>query len=72
MSSTDEIDSELLIMAVKKNPCIWNYKLKDYSNKTIKNRAWMAVCEEVVNDFNNKSINEKNAIGKCIINFNAL
>lgn len=63
MSSNDNIDIELLIMAVKKNACIWNYKLQDYSNKTIKNRAWSAVCEEVVSDFKNRSINEKNASG---------
>ncbi|XP_050344440.1 uncharacterized protein LOC126780071 [Nymphalis io] len=63
MSSGDEIDVELLIMAVKKRLCLWNYKLQDYSNKTIKNRAWVAVCEEIVNDFKDKSIIEKNAIG---------
>lgn len=64
MSSGDEIDVELLIMAVKKRQCLWNYKLQDYSNKTIKNRAWSAVCEEIVSDFKDKHINEKNAIGK--------
>lgn len=64
MNSSENIDVELLIVAVKKNACIWNYKLQEYSNKTIKNRAWAAVCEDVVSDFQNKSLIEKNAIGK--------
>lgn len=62
--NTYSCDTDLLISAVKKHECIWNYKLKEYSNKTLKNKAWMEVVKEVTPDFENKSIEEKNLIGK--------
>lgn len=57
-------DVDVLIATVKKYDCIWNYKDKGYSNKTIKNRAWIEVVAEITPDFENKSNEEKNLIGK--------
>lgn len=40
-------DTELLIKAIRKHPCLWDVGLKDYHNREIKDLAWEEVCTEV-------------------------
>ena len=36
-----------LVEAVEKHPCLYNYHLKDYSNREKVNTAWANVAQEM-------------------------
>ena len=36
-----------LVQAVEKYPCLYNYKLSDYSRKDVVDKAWVEVGKEV-------------------------
>ncbi|CAG4935119.1 unnamed protein product [Parnassius apollo] len=60
----ENIDDELFINEIKENECIWNYSSELNSDKIKKDGAWRALCEKFDPDFNEKSVKEKNDIGK--------
>lgn len=57
-------DSDALISAIKTHEIIWNYKLKEHSDKIKKNNAWAIICAQVIENFDEKTNQEKNKIGK--------
>lgn len=57
-------DSDALISAIKAQELIWNYKLKEHSDKIKKNNAWAIICAQVIENFDEKSVQEKNQDGK--------
>jgi len=42
--------SKLLIKAVKKYPCLYNAKSKDYRNRTLTKSVWEKIAEHLDND----------------------
>jgi hypothetical protein len=57
-------DTDEFISTIKSFPCIWNYKMESYSNRTVKNNAWATISEMFTPNFEQKSKKEKNNIGK--------
>ncbi|KAL4084308.1 hypothetical protein QTP88_028133 [Uroleucon formosanum] len=64
--SGDEIDVELLIGAVKNYPEIWNVAAETYHDSNKKRGAWIKICEEFCQRFNEKNDKERNEICKYI------
>jgi hypothetical protein len=60
----DELDVELFINEVQKYPEIWNIKSEEYRDRNKKRTAWIKVCEVLCGNFNDKTEEEKNSIGK--------
>lgn len=56
-------DTGVLIMAVEKQPCLWDGNHKDYHNREIKELAWEVVCNEVYEDWD--SMDERDKARKC-------
>ena len=44
----DYFDSELLIIEVEKRSPLYNKVLPDYSDKNVKEKLWIEVCEAIV------------------------
>ena len=65
----DLFDTELLITEVEKRPPLYDFKLKEYSDKNIKERLWNEVCETVVSDWDTLSPEDKKEKGKkqCLL-----
>ncbi|KAK9874467.1 hypothetical protein WA026_002812 [Henosepilachna vigintioctopunctata] len=59
-------DSYALISAIKTQELIWNYKLKEHSDKIKKNNAWAIICAQVIENFDEKPVQEKNQIAVLI------
>ncbi|CAH2207421.1 uncharacterized protein LOC120637693 [Pararge aegeria] len=59
-------DSDALISAIKTQELIWNYKLKEHSDKIKKNNAWAIICAQVIENFDEKPVEEKNQIAMLI------
>lgn len=69
MSFLDLINTEDFISEVESRPAIWDIKTDDYSNKVVKTNAWQEIITKFVPDFNEKSMDEKNRIGKLHVLF---
>ena len=60
MSVIKEVfDCETLITEVEKRPPLYDFQLKEYSDKNIKEKLWREVCEAVVSDWNTLSPEDK-------------
>ena len=57
------IDSELLIKEVEKRPALYNKQLKDYSDRTVREKMWGEVCIIVVPNWTELAAKDKI---KCI------
>ncbi|KAJ8954111.1 hypothetical protein NQ317_007717 [Molorchus minor] len=57
-------DTENLITAVEKYPCLWNVSHESYHDRDIKDLAWEQVCLEIVKDWDNTNDEEKKK--KCV------
>ncbi|XP_050512217.1 uncharacterized protein LOC126888206 [Diabrotica virgifera virgifera] len=55
-------DNDALINAMKSQDIIWNYKLPDYSNKTNRNSAWEIICSQIVENYDELTVQEQNKI----------
>ncbi|XP_063543265.1 uncharacterized protein LOC134751747 [Cydia strobilella] len=42
------VDSEYLILTIKKHECIWNKNCPEYHTKGTKEDAWNQICEELI------------------------
>lgn len=62
----DEIDVELLIGAVKNYPEIWNVAAETYHDRNKKRGAWIKICEEFCQRFNENNDKERKEICKYI------
>ena len=60
-------DCETLIAEVEKRPPLYDFQLKEYSDKNIKEKLWSEVCEAVVSDWNTLSPEDRNEKGKKLI-----
>jgi hypothetical protein len=67
--SLDLINTEDFISEVESRPVIWDVKSDDCSNKVVKTNAWQEIIAKFVPDFNEKSMDEKNKIGKVYVSF---
>lgn len=67
MATQDLIDCEILIMEVEKRPALYDFQLKEYSDKNVKEKLWTEVCEAVVRDWHNLSSGEKNEKGRRLL-----
>ena len=63
MSIKDVFDCETLIVEVEKRPPLYDFQLKEYSDKNLKEKLWSEVCESVVSDWNTLSPKDKNEKG---------
>lgn len=57
------IDCELLISEVEKRPALYNFQLKEYNDKNLKEKLWTEVCEALVRGWHDLSPGEKNDTG---------
>ena len=70
MSVIKEVfDCETLITEVEKRPPLYDFQLKEYCDKNIKEKLWSEVCEAVVSDWNILSPQDKKEKGKKHIVF---
>ncbi|XP_037300418.1 uncharacterized protein LOC119190952 [Manduca sexta] len=60
------IDCDALISAIKSQELIWNYKLDDHSDRIEKNNAWAAISEQLIENFNEKPVADKNKIAMSL------
>lgn len=58
------IDTEVLILAVQKYPCLWDISNEDYHNRDLKDLGWEQVCAELVKDWETTEDKEKKNICK--------
>ncbi|XP_076061135.1 uncharacterized protein LOC143036960 isoform X1 [Oratosquilla oratoria] len=56
-------DCETLITEVEKRPPLYDFQLKEYSDKNIKEKLWSEACEAVVSDWNTLSPEDKKEKG---------
>lgn len=64
---TRSLNCELLISEVEKRPALYNFKLKEYNDKNLKEKLWTEVCEALVRGWNDLSPEEKNEAGRCFL-----
>lgn len=67
MSATDNfenLDVELFIEEVKKHPLIWNVALEEFHDRNKKRSAWITICRQFSEAFDEKEDKEKNEICK--------
>jgi len=48
MAFKEVYDCEMLISGIEKRPAVYDCSLKEYSDKSFKDRLWAEVCEAVV------------------------
>lgn len=60
-------DTDLFITEVESHPALWDSRSADYSNRIEKRKAWEELCEKFIEDFGNKSSEEKNTECKYLI-----
>lgn len=57
------VDSERLIAEVEKRPALYNRKLKEYSDRNLKEKLWGEVCCSLIRNWTELSGPEKNNKG---------
>lgn len=62
--SDENVDVELFIEEVKTRPVIWDVSHEDYKDRIKKQSAWENICEAIIENFSQKTENEKNATSK--------
>jgi hypothetical protein len=62
-------DIEKLIWKVEKRPPWYNKKLKEYSDRNLKDKLWYEVCESVVTNWSELSGEQKSEKGTFIFLF---
>ncbi|KAJ8910133.1 hypothetical protein NQ315_003504 [Exocentrus adspersus] len=60
-------ETENLILAVEKYPCLWDIRNEDYHNRDMKELAWQQVCLEMYKDWECQSATEK--LNKYMLHF---
>lgn len=62
------IDSEQLIKEVEKRPALYNKQLKEYSDRSIREKMWGEVCLLVVPNWTELAAKDKKIKGKLRFN----
>ena len=57
---TDQLNYELFIDLIEERVCIWDLFNDDYKDKQKREKAWIEIGEEVIENFRNQSEREKN------------
>lgn len=57
-------DTEVLISEIERRPCIWDPSTEDYKNKIQKTEAWVEVYTSLYPDYEEKTREEKQQIGR--------
>lgn len=66
----ENINVEDFINEIEIRPAIWNSKSDKHCNRTETKNAWEGICEKFVEDFKNKTNNEKNSAGNYLFKSN--
>ena len=64
MAFKEVYDCDILISEIEKRPALYDYSLKEYSDKGLKDSLWGEVCEAVVPEWSKLDSPEKRAKGK--------
>ncbi|XP_028136291.1 uncharacterized protein LOC114331031 [Diabrotica virgifera virgifera] len=62
----DNLDLELFIGEIEKRPSLWDSSSDDYKNRQLKGNDWKEVCENIIDNFNEKDDLEQQAISKAV------
>lgn len=62
----ESFDTETFITAIQERPVIWDSRLREYSNKIAKRKAWEEINELFNAEFGEKTNKEKNDCGLFI------
>ena len=62
-------DTEQFIIEIEDRPAIWDVRLKEYSNKTLKAKAWEELCSIFAHNFNELDCQGKNKASKYDISY---
>lgn len=60
----ETIDLELLITLVQQHPVIWDKTIDGYKDRILTRNAWIEVCRQLNDTFEDMESNEKNNYGK--------
>ena len=61
------MDVEQFIAEIEKYPIIYNKKLKDYSNKSLKTETWKKIYEKFIENYGELDNSEKEKKGTYIL-----
>lgn len=56
------LDPELIIIEVEKRPALFDKRLKEYSDRNIKEKLWGEVCVNVIRNWSELSAKEKKSV----------
>jgi hypothetical protein len=62
-------DIEKLMMEVERRPPLYNKKLKEYSDRNLKDKLWYEVCKSAVTNWSELPAEQKSEKGKLIFLF---
>jgi hypothetical protein len=62
-------DIEKLILGVERRPPLYNTKLKEYSNRNMKDKLWYEVYKSIVTNWSELPAEQKSEKGKLIFLF---
>ena len=62
-------DIEKLICEVERRPPLYNKKLKEYSDRNLKDKLWCEICKSVVPNWNELPAEQKSEKGMLIFLF---
>jgi hypothetical protein len=62
-------DIEKLIWEVERRPPLYNKKLKEYSDRNLKDKLWQEICESVITNWSELTAEQKSKKGMLIFVF---
>jgi hypothetical protein len=62
-------DIEKLIWEVESRPLLYNKKLKEYSDRNLKDKSWQEMCESVITNWSELPTEQKSEKGMLIFLF---
>lgn len=63
------LDIEMFISEIEKRSAIYNTKLKEYSDKNLKKKLWIELCEKFVENWNDLTTSDKEEKSKFFFSF---
>lgn len=67
MSDTDTISVSQLIELVRDRPVLWDRQKEVYKNRKLTRKAWVDICETLIENYDELSDQEQKAIGECFL-----
>lgn len=56
-----------LIELVRDRPVLWDRQKEVYKNRKLTRKAWVDICETLIENYDELSDQEQKAIGKCFL-----